>query len=350
MSDGRGEPALTRDGLRNARPDRGALTGVHGPGGGGGRRKGRGERPMVPDAAFTSYYGKPVLNPPVWEAPDIPGYIFLGGLAGASSVLAFGADLTGRPEMARATKVTALGSIAVSAAALVHDLGRPGRFINMLRVFKPTSPMNVGSWLLAGYGPAAGVAAVTSTTGWFPRIGTAATAGAAALGPLVASYTAALIADTSVPAWHDGYRELPFLFVASAASAAGGAATLTSPLAGNGPARAVGVAGAAIELATAKLMEKREGMVGDPYRSGSAGTLMNAAEIVTGVGAAVTGLWGGRSRKLATLGGAGLVLGSALTRFGIFQAGMQSARDPRYTVEPQRRRVEASGDGSHKVS
>jgi len=238
----------------------------------------------------------------------------------------------------------------LSAVALVHDLGRPGRFINMLRVFKPTSPMNVGSWLLAGYGPAAGLAAVTSTTGWFPRIGSVATAGAAVLGPLVASYTGALIADTSVPAWHDGYRELPFLFVASGASAAGGAATFTSPVAGNGPARAVGVAGAVIELAVTKLMEKRQGMVAEPYHSGASGNLMRAAEVVTGVGAAVTGLWGGRSRKLATLGGAGLVVGSALTRFGIFKAGMESAHDPRYTVEPQRHRIEASADGSRKTS
>ena len=52
---------------------------------------------MVPKAEFTSYYGKPVLNPPVWEARDIAGYFFLGGLAGGSSLLAAGADLTGRP-------------------------------------------------------------------------------------------------------------------------------------------------------------------------------------------------------------------------------------------------------------
>src|SRR3954452_4467255 len=101
-------------------------------GGRGGRR--RGEQPMVPDAEFRSYYGLPVINKPPWQAPDIPGYLFLGGLAGAASVLAAGADITGRPALARAAKVGAAGAISLGTLGLVHDLGRPGRFLNMLRV------------------------------------------------------------------------------------------------------------------------------------------------------------------------------------------------------------------------
>ena len=121
------------------------------------RRRRRGaEQAMVPDAEFTSYYGRPVIKEPVWQAPDVAGYLFFGGLAGASSVLAAAAHLSGHRELARAAKVSALGAISLSAAALIHDLGRPARFTNMLRVFKPSSPMSVGSWLLAGYGPVAG--------------------------------------------------------------------------------------------------------------------------------------------------------------------------------------------------
>ncbi|WP_369794434.1 NrfD/PsrC family molybdoenzyme membrane anchor subunit [Kutzneria sp. 744] len=82
---------------------------------------------------FESYYGKPVVKAPVWSPLDIGGYLFLGGLAGASSVLAAGAELTARPGLARAGKIAALGAISASAAALVHDLGRPERFANMLR-------------------------------------------------------------------------------------------------------------------------------------------------------------------------------------------------------------------------
>src|SRR5205085_6581407 len=105
------------------------------------RGKHRAERPMVPKAEFTSYYGKPIINPPTWQSPDIPGYLFLGGLAGGSSLLAAGADLTGRPVLAKVAKSGAAAAAALSIAALVHDLGRPGRFINMMRVFKVTSPM-----------------------------------------------------------------------------------------------------------------------------------------------------------------------------------------------------------------
>ena len=126
---------------------------------------------MVPQAEFTSYYGRPVLKEPVWKSPDVPGYLFLGGLAGASSALAAFAQLSGNRELSRASKTAAAGAISLSAAALVHDLGRPARFLNMLRVFKVTSPMSVGSWLLAAYGPVAGAAAVSEVTGIWPATG-----------------------------------------------------------------------------------------------------------------------------------------------------------------------------------
>ncbi|MCW3014682.1 MAG: Polysulfide reductase NrfD, partial [Solirubrobacterales bacterium] len=153
-----------------------------------------------------SYYGRPVITPPVWAARDIAGYLFLGGLAGASSVLAAGAHATGRPAAARTSKIGALGAISVSFVLLIHDLGRPARFVNMLRVFKPSSPMNIGTWLLSAYAPMAGAAAASDVTGRAPRAGAAATVAAGALGPVVATYTAVLFADTAVPAWHDGRR------------------------------------------------------------------------------------------------------------------------------------------------
>ena len=101
----------------------------------------------MPDATFTSYYGRPVVKASPWEA-DIPAYLFLGGLAAGSSLLAAGADLTGRPTLRRAGRLAALGGLSLSMLALVHDLGRPERFVNMLRVVKPTSPMSVGTWIL----------------------------------------------------------------------------------------------------------------------------------------------------------------------------------------------------------
>jgi formate-dependent nitrite reductase membrane component NrfD len=300
--------------------------------------KSRGERSMVPRAEFSSYYDRPVLHEPTWAATDIAGYLFLGGLAGASSVLAAGAQLTQRPRLARTAKVGAAGAIGLSLAALVHDLGRPSRFLNMLRVFKPTSPMSVGSWLLAGYAPLAGAAAASAVTGRVPRIGALATGGSALLGPAVAAYTGVLISDTAVPAWHDGYREMPFVFTGSAAAAAGGLGMLAASVAEAGPARRTAALGAAVELTASTIMRRRLGMVDQAYRQGRAGRLMRAAEVLTAAGALGGLLLGRRSRLAAAVSGTALLAGSACTRLGVFEAGRASARDPRYTVVPQRER------------
>jgi hypothetical protein len=310
---------------------------------------------MVPDAEFASYYGRQVIKEPVWRVPDVPGYLFLGGLAGASSVLAVGSQLSGYRELARVAKVGALGAISLSAVALVHDLGRPGRFANMLRVFKPSSPMSVGSWLLAGYGPVAGAAAVSEVIGILPKAGTVATLGAGLLGPAIATYTAALICDTAVPAWHAGYREMPYVFAGSAASAAGGLGLLATRPADAEPARNLAVLGAAVELiAKRQLIRRLAGTEGpgsggpgngpgnglslaEPYETGTTGAILRLAEFLT-AGALAGAVLGRRSRAVSVLAGASLVAASAMTRFGIFEAGMASARDPKYTIVPQRRR------------
>ena len=309
------------------------------------RRRGKGgrggEQLMVDRVEFTSYYGRPIIKEPSWAPLDIAGYFFLGGLAGAGSVLAAGAQATGRPAMATALKTSSAIAVAGSAVALVHDLGRPERFVNMLRVFKPSSPMCVGSWLLSGYGPAAGAAAALALSGRLPRVGAAATVGAAVLGPAVAAYTAVLAADTAVPAWHDAYRELPFVFVGSAIAAASGTALLTAPLHETVPARRTALIGCAVELVAAQAMERRLGFVAEPYQQGTGGRLMRTAEGLSLAGAAGAVLLAGRSRRWAALSGLALLAGSACTRFGVFHAGLASARDPRYTVAPQRERLAA---------
>jgi Polysulphide reductase, NrfD len=334
---------VTREGLRGAHPEREAVTGVY-----AGRRGRRpGEQPRVDSGAGSSYYGLPVLNQITWETTDIGGYLYLGGLAGASSVLAAGAELTGRPVLARGTRVTALGAIGLSLVALVHDLGRPARFLHMLRVLKPSSPMNVGSWLLTAYGLVAGVAAATDTAGVLPRTRRAATLAGALLGPAVASYTAVLISDTAVPAWHDGYREMPFLFVGSGAVAAAGLGMLAAPTHEAGPARRTALVGAVLEVGAGRLMQRRLGMVAEPYEQGRSGTLVRAGEIGTAASAlaaqAVGRMRGRRGRAASAVCGAALMASSALTRFGVFLAGKASAADPRYTVEPQRRRLTERG-------
>ena len=343
MSDAR----VTREGLEGVRPGRDAPSTYTGRC--RGRTGRRGETSMVPEAEFTSYYGKPVINSPVWSARDIAGYLFLGGLAGASSLVAAGAELTDQPELARAAKLAAAGGAGLSLVALVHDLGRPARFLNMLRVFKPSSPMSVGSWLLSAYGPAAAVAALSDVSGRLRPVGAAATAGAAMLGPGVASYTAVLISDTAVPAWHDGFREMPYVFVGSGATAAGGLAVATSPAGQHTLPIWTALGGVATELAASRLMERRLGPVADVYHEGRSGRLMSAGKRTATLG--VTALVLGRRRPLLRrLGGAVLVGSSALTRFGIFEAGMASADDPRHTVVPQRRRLEEGAGSGRKTT
>jgi hypothetical protein len=210
----------------------------------------------------------------------------------------------------------------------------------MLRVAKVTSPMSVGSWLLAGFIPAAGVAAACALTGRLPRTGAAATAGAALLGPAVAAYTAALISDTAVPAWHDGYREMPFVFTGSAAMAAGGLGLLAAPLAESGPARNFALAGLAAETVALERMRRRMGMAAEPYQTGRGGAYLLASQALSAAGAGAA-LLGRRSRAVSGAAGAALIAASAATRWGIFHAGLASARDPKYTIVPQRERLAA---------
>ncbi len=301
---------------------------------------------MVPQAELQSYYGKPIINKPTWKAADIAGYLFLGGLAGAGSAVAGGAQITGRPGLARVTKTASAAAAGLSLAALVHDLGRRGRFLNMLRTFKVTSPMSVGSWLLATYAPACAVAALSDLTGMATALGTGATATAAVLGPGVACYTAALITNTAVPAWHDGYRYMPFVFASSAASAAAGLGLVGAPLTDTGPVRRLAILAGGAEVVTASLMEKRMGPSGEAYRLGKADRHNRMGKALTLAGMVSAGVLAGRSRVASALAGAALLTASALTRFAIFEAGVASAEDPRYTVVPQRRRLAAQSDPS----
>jgi hypothetical protein len=299
---------------------------------------------MVPPAEVRSYYDRPVLKGPVWKWP-IPAYLFSGGLAGASSLLAAGAGRAGYRVLARRSRLTALASLTASGILLIHDLGRRDRFYNMLRVFKVTSPMSVGSWILAAYGPAAGLAALIDLTGDWPVLGAAADVAAGALGSAVATYTAVLVADTAVPAWHEARHDLPFLFASGAAASAGAVATMLAPAGEAGPARRLAVSGAVGELAMSRVMERRLGALAAPYHQGRAGELSTAAKWLSTAGAIVIAVFG-RRRVLAASGGMLVAAGAACTRFAVFEAGKASARDPKYVVGPQRQRLYTKGPTS----
>jgi hypothetical protein len=303
------------------------------------------EAMMVPQDKPRSYYGRPVIKPPVWK-PEIPWYLFLGGLTGASAMLAWTADATGNRTLGRNAGLICLAGGTASPVLLITDLGVPARFFNMLRVFKVTSPMNVGSWILAATGTTAAGATAHEVFGVLPRAGRVARALSALFGLPLATYTAALLANTAVPLWHEGRRELPFVFAGSAAASAGAAAAIVTPARDAGPARRLAVFGVIVEVVSRQLMQRQLGELAGPYRQGEAGTYSRLAKGLSVLGAAVMTARG-RGRTGALAGGAMIVGGSIFTRWAIFKAGVESAKDPKYTVAPQRARVEARSASGH---
>jgi formate-dependent nitrite reductase membrane component NrfD len=307
------------------------------------------EELAVPRAEFRSYYGRPVLKTPAWNWM-IAAYLFAGGLSAGSAMLAAGADLTGRPGLRRVGRLGALASLAASMYFLVADLGRPERFHHMLRVAKPSSPMSVGTWILTAYGPGAGLAGVAEMMparlrrtfvgkmlGWSAR---PAGLSAAAVAPGVASYTAALLSQTAVPAWHEAHPYLPFVFTGSAAASGGGLGMLLAPVDEAGPARRMAVAGAGLEVVASRLLEQRLGLAAEAYTTGKAHRLRKWSEYLT-IGGALGAAAAGRNRPAVAVSGLALLAGSALQRFGVFEAGVESTRDPKYVVIPQRDRLDA---------
>ena len=284
-----------------------------------------------------SYYGRPVLKEPVWQR-EVAWYLFTGGLGGGSAVLSAVARIARNERLARRSIYIGAASDAVSPLLLIADLGRPERFLNMLRVFKVTSPMSAGSWILAVSSAASSLSAFLNAIRRLRRISDGARAVAAASGGPLAVYTATLISDTAIPVWHEARRELPFLFGSSALASAGAAAAIAVPPAEAGPARRLAAGGAVVENAVMLAMERRLGMFAEPYHEGEAGRYGRIAKTCTLAGAAVVAGPGRKSRLAAVAGGALVLAGEAALRWSVFKAGFQSARDPKYTVVPQRER------------
>jgi hypothetical protein len=287
-----------------------------------------------------SYYGRSIVKEPVWK-PEIPIYFFTGGIAGGCSVLHGVARLTRNDRLAKSALYIGAVAELASPALLISDLGRPERFLNMLRMFKVTSPMSVGSWILMVSSGASNTAAALEAVGVLRPVKWAAEVVSFAAGPPLATYTGALLANTAIPVWSEARDELPWLFGASAAASAGAAAAICTPAGSAGPARRAAIAGVVVELGLKQAMEKRLGFVGEVYKQGEAGRFNRLAKSCALAGAGLLALQGKRSRAAAVAGGSLILAGELALRFSVFKAGFQSARDPRYTVIPQKQRKEA---------
>jgi hypothetical protein len=216
----------------------------------------------------------------------------------------------------------------------------------MLRVFKVTSPLSVGTYILSPFAAAAGATAAVELLGWFPRLKRFGGVVAALFGGPLATYTGVLLANTAVPSWHAAHTQLPYVFGGSAMAAGGGITMMFTPVEEAGPSRKMAIAGAAIELAAMHKVENDHGILSEPFHEGRPGKLMQAAKACTAAGAGLTAL-AGRTRLGAVASGTLLAAGSLLTRFGVFEAGIASTKDPKYVVIPQRERLAAREAADH---
>lgn len=290
-----------------------------------------------------TYYDQPMLKQPVWRWA-IPAYFYVGGVSGATTALCAASTLLapGRhPELVRAGRwVGALADVA-SAGLLVEDLGRPARFLMMLRVFRASSPMSVGTYVLSASGALSTAALVLGgREGALGRLGRAAEVGAGLLGLPLSTYTGVLLANTAVPVWQLAHRELPVLFGASAVSSAASLLQLW-PL-GEREHRVVnryGAVGKALELAAGVALERaveRSPTASRPLKEGLSGTLWKASKVLTLASLALS-LVPGRPRPwLRRAAGLLGTAGALALRFGLAKAGDRSALDPRASFETQR--------------
>jgi hypothetical protein len=105
------------------------------------------------EMAEPGYYDYPVLKEPLWRW-EIIWYFFFGGLAAGCYVLASIASLFGSQEdrsVARTGYYLSLLALLPCPPLLIKDLGRPDRFLHMLRIFKVKSPMSMGTWSLVSF-------------------------------------------------------------------------------------------------------------------------------------------------------------------------------------------------------
>ncbi|WNG33237.1 formate dehydrogenase [Archangium violaceum] len=303
-----------------------------------------GERPSQagPEEPAPTYYGLPAVKQPVWIW-SIPLYFYVGGLAGAASLLGVVADFGGQGRLGglarRCHWVGAVGD-AVSGALLIHDLGRPERFLNMLRVFRPRSPMSLGSWILAASG-AGNAAAVlfAHQRGVLGKVGRAASVVGGGLGVPLAGYTAVLLTNTSVPLWQQTYRTLPLLFMSSGAASCGALLELF-PLnrAEHRVARSFRLGGTVAQLVASYAVEReasRSEQVVRPLKQGAPGALWKTFQACTVAGLALS-LWPGRQRWKTVAASALTTAGALALRFAIFHGGKVSSLDPQATFRSQR--------------
>jgi hypothetical protein len=263
----------------------------------------------------------------------VPLYFWFGGIAAGSSFVALACDLAGDHRSAAIARKVAMGALAPSPPLLVMDLGRPERFLNMLRIFKPRSPMSMGAWCLSVFGTVGGAAVAADVLGR-PQAARALGAANAVVGGYLGSYTGVLLAATAVPVWARSRLFLGPIFVSTAAATGAAATRLVLVAAGlprdHPTRRALGrveTGAMAAELALSTVNERRLGRLSRSLHEGRGGRLFRAAKWGVRAGLALRAGRGRGGPAVHHLASA-LFLGAGLAfRYAWVEAGKHSARD-----------------------
>lgn len=286
----------------------------------------------------------PIMKPPVWTW-EVPLYFWTGGIAAGSSFVALACDLAGDHPSATVARKVVLGALVPSPALLIMDLGRPLRFLNMLRIFKPRSPMSMGVWALTTFGGLAGAAVGADLLGR-PQAARATGAATAVVGGYLGSYTGVLLASTAVPVWARSRLLLGPIFVSTAAATGAAACRLVlvaSGLpAGHPTRRALGrveTGAMAAELALSIVNERRLGPLADALEHGTPARLFAAAKWCVRAGL-LSRAWrdGGRPARVRHAASATFLAAGLMFRYAWVGAGPRSARDDRAVAETARSR------------
>jgi hypothetical protein len=274
----------------------------------------------------------PVMHAPVWTW-EVPLYFWFGGIASGSSFVALASELAGDRDTAVTARRVTLAAVVPCAPLLVLDLGRPERFLNMMRIFKPRSPMSMGAWCLAAFSSAAGGAVLADLLG---RRREASLAGGATalLGTYLGSYTGVLLASTAVPVWARSRMFLPAIFTCTAAATGAAANRLVLSALGmkvGHPSRTalgtVETAAMGTELVLSTLNERRLGRLGLALEQGRASRLFEFAKWSVRGGLALRFARSHVGPWVHHLASVLYLLGGLSFRFAWVEAGRHSAHD-----------------------
>jgi formate-dependent nitrite reductase membrane component NrfD len=298
------------------------------------------KRPLSKDSGVTHYGMQAVKPTPFgWH---VGVYLTLSALSGASQIIAAIAERFGRRRMrtvVRNGRYLAFAGGAIGPLLLMQDLKTPRRWYNMLRIFRRTSPMSIGSYVLSAFGAASGATAMGQwlrDRGGSGRLARIAEVPAAAAGVGMLTYTGALLTSTSTPLWASEAPHLSARFAASGIAAGASALSLFESLAGRSAnARvldrlAVGATATYAVLSRTAHTQVENAGVAEPLHEGVHGALHaigGALSVPVPLAChALALLCGRRSRALSIAAAVSLLAGTAIKRYAYLEAGKASAK------------------------